>query len=276
MPEHAYAGALSAPPPENYERYFVPAIGKPLADDLLGIAALRAGERVIDVGCGTGVVARMAAQRVGPRGTVVGIDIMPGMLAVARAVTPPDLNIEWREGAAEALPVADASFDVALCQMTLQFVEDRSKALAEMHRVLVPGGRIVLDLPGPATPQFTALAESIGKHVFPDGKRFVERVFSLHLPATVEELLRNAGFQRVEVRSGTRDLALPPPRAFLWQYLSSTPLSVPMQETDRQSTKTFEAEVLRAWEPYAEDGGMMLHQPMVFARAMKSPARSTS
>ena len=75
----AYGGSA----PENYERYFIPAIGAPLATDLIDTAALRPSERVLDVACGTGVVARLAAERVGATGTVAGIDINPGMLAVA-------------------------------------------------------------------------------------------------------------------------------------------------------------------------------------------------
>ena len=72
-------------PPENYERYFVPNIGAPVAKDLIEIAALHPNERVLDVACGTGIVARLASQRVGTNGSVVGLDVNPGMLAVARS-----------------------------------------------------------------------------------------------------------------------------------------------------------------------------------------------
>src|SRR5690606_27779700 len=165
MPERNPVAPMGAPPPENYERYFVPAVGKPLAHDLLRLAALRPGERVLDVGCGTGVVTRLAARDVGAGGGAVGVDLEAAMLAVARSVTPPTPGIEWRQADAQALPFDDECFDVALCQMSLQFVEDRTRALAEMRRVLVPGGRVVLGLPGPATPQFEALADSLGRHI---------------------------------------------------------------------------------------------------------------
>ncbi|MDP8927806.1 MAG: methyltransferase domain-containing protein [Actinomycetota bacterium] len=111
--------------PENYRRYFVPAIGEPLARDLLQVADLGAGERVLDVACGTGVVARLAAEHVGANGDVVAVDINPGMLHVARSTTPPDVQIDWREGSAENLPLPDRFFDVVLCQMGLQFVADK-------------------------------------------------------------------------------------------------------------------------------------------------------
>src|SRR5919202_168929 len=90
--------------PENYERYFVPAIGAPLAAELLDVAALRPGERVLDIACGTGIVTRLAAERVGADGAVAGVDINPGMLGVARSAGPPELGIDWHEAGAEALP----------------------------------------------------------------------------------------------------------------------------------------------------------------------------
>ena len=90
-------------------------IAAPLATDLIDIAALGLGERVLDVACGTGVVARLAAERVGATGTVAGIDLNPGMLEVARSVTPPSMAIEWHESSAEAIPLPDEAFDVVLC-----------------------------------------------------------------------------------------------------------------------------------------------------------------
>jgi ubiquinone/menaquinone biosynthesis C-methylase UbiE len=255
--------------PENYERYFVPTIGEPIAHELLRIAELKPGERVLDVGCGTGIVTRLAAQEVGDGGTVVGVDIDPGMLAVARSVSPPELHIGWHEAGAEKLPLENDSFDVALCQMSLQFVEDRAKALAEMHRVLVTGGRILIDLPGHVTPPFESLAESMGRHIAKEGKGFVQRVFSLHDSAEVKKLLTKAGFRRVEVREVTRSLSLPAPREFLWQYVSSTPLADVMTNANGKARDAFEKDVIQAWQPYAEEDGMALEQPMLFAKAFK-------
>jgi len=128
---------LGANPAENYQRFFVPQIGAPVAADLLAAARLLPGERVLDVACGTGVVARLAAERVGPSGTVAGLDIHPAMLAVARSESTS--GARWYEASAESMPLADATFDVVLCQMGLQFVTDKRAALREMHRVLVPG-----------------------------------------------------------------------------------------------------------------------------------------
>ena len=135
---------------EIYERCLVPAFSPPGQPCLIEQAALQPGERVLDVACGTGVVARLAAQPVGPTGQIIGLDNDAEMLAVARSLPPiPGVSLEWQEGSALAMPFADASFDALLCQQGLQFFPDRPAALREMHRVLVPGGRLVLSVWGP-------------------------------------------------------------------------------------------------------------------------------
>src|SRR5919109_4471287 len=112
--------------PEVYETELVPAIFGPWAPLLVAKAALHEGERVLDVACGTGVVARMAAPHVGTGGHVVGVDLNPGMLARARASSPPEgAAVEWREGDAGALPFSAASFDAVFCQLGLQYFPDR-------------------------------------------------------------------------------------------------------------------------------------------------------
>src|SRR3546814_10148611 len=122
-------------------------------------AALREGERVLDVACGTGVVTRLASEQVGATGAVAGLDVNPGMLAVARAATPEGMSIEWHEANAEAMPLPDASFDVVLCQLGLQFMPDRQAALREMRRVLVDGGRLAFNVPGPMPRIFAVRSE---------------------------------------------------------------------------------------------------------------------
>ena len=105
---------------------------------------------MVDVACGTGVVARLAAARVGPAGAVTGVDVTPGMLAVARSISADGPPIEWHEASAGKLPLPDASADVVLCSLGLQFFPDREAALREMRRILVPGGRLAVNAPGPS------------------------------------------------------------------------------------------------------------------------------
>ena len=132
---------------ELYQRYPARYILGPWAPLLVDAARVAAGERVLDVACGTGLVARAAAKRVGPAGRVVGVDLNPGMIAVARSLpATSDAPIEWVERSALDLRLENASFDVVLCQQGLQFFPDKAVALQEMRRVLDRGGRLALSV----------------------------------------------------------------------------------------------------------------------------------
>jgi ubiquinone/menaquinone biosynthesis C-methylase UbiE len=98
-----------------------------------------ASEHVLDVACGTGIVARLAWPQVAPSGRVVGLEVNAAMLDVARRVGEREHTpIEWQEGDATSLPIADGTFDIVLCQHGLQYFSERHTALTEMHRVLRP------------------------------------------------------------------------------------------------------------------------------------------
>lgn len=253
MTEQYFGKSYGGNPAANYERFFVPAIGAPLAVDLIRNAALRPGERVLDVACGTGVVARLAAQEVGDSGSVVGLDINPGMLAVARSVTPAGISIEWCESGAEEMPFSDASFDVVLCQMGLQFMPDKPAALREMRRVLVRGGRLILNVTGPTPSIFSVMEEALARHVGVEAARFVDRVFSLHDMEEVRSLISNAGFEDVFLQSDSRSLRLPMPAEFLWQYVSSTPLAGTLAQVDDERRSSLEHDVVMKWQEFVED-----------------------
>lgn len=269
MVEHHYDPSFGADASENYERFFVPVIGRPVAEILLSVAALRPGERVLDVGCGTGVVARLAADRVGDDGAVTGLDVNPGMLAVARSAVPPDLEIEWCQASAESIPLPDETFDAVLCPMSLQFVPDRPAALREIRRVLAPGGRLALSAPGPAAPMFESLAEAMGRHVAPEAVGFVLAVFALHDETEIEGLLRDAGFRDVDVSAEPVDLSLPAPKDFLWQYVASTPLAALVGKADEEERAALEREVVDRWREFADGDRMSLRQRLVLATARR-------
>ena len=245
-------------PPENYERYFVPAIGEPLARDLIERAALRPGERVLDVACGTGIVARLAAEQVGVTGTVAGLDMNPGMLAAARAVTPPETSIDWHHAGAEAMPLPDDAFDVVLCQMGLQFMAAKPAALSEMRRVLAPGGRIILNTPGPTPPAMAVMAEALAAQVSREAAGFVHAVFSLHDVAALRGLLEAAGFTDVVVDRHPKTLRLPPPQDFLWQYIASTPLAEAAATIGDDTRAAIEQRMVAGCEPFVEGGALVM------------------
>ena len=149
-----------------YEQYLVPTIFAPAAEGILEALAPQPGERLLDVACGTGVVARQAAPRVAPGGRVCGLDLNDAMLDVARAASA-ETEIDWRQGDAAAMPLPDAAFDVVVCQAALMFMPDPAAALGEMRRVLAPGGRLGLSVfrDGRFNPLYAAFAELLERHV---------------------------------------------------------------------------------------------------------------
>ena len=258
--QEIYGKKFGGSAPENYERFFVPAIGGPFAADLVATAALRAGDRVLDAACGTGIVARLAAEQVGPDGSVSGVDITAGMLAVARTI-PTRVPIQWYETSVEAMPLPDHTFDVVFCQLGLQFVADKAAALREMRRVLVPGGRIHVSVPTP-TAFFNVLENALARH-FPEAAPFIRLVFSLNDPAMLEGLFRTAGFDGVTIRSISKQLRLPGPLDFFWQYVQSTPLASAMLELDATVRTALEHDVVAGWQEWVKDGGLIYSQSVL-------------
>jgi len=269
MTEQVYGKSYGATPAENYQRFFVPSIGAPVADDLIGIAGLQAGERVLDAACGTGVVTRLAAERVGTGGAVAGLDVNPGMLAVALSQTPPDISIDWYEASAESMPLPDESFDVVFCQMGLQFVPDKQAALREMRRVLVTGGRALVSVPGPKPPMFAIMTDALARHIDPKAASFADLVFSMHDADELTELMRDAGFREVDVQAKPKTLRLPPPADFLWQYINSTPVAEAVAQAGEAKRDALERDVCARWQEFAVDGSMSLQVGMTTATARK-------
>lgn len=188
---------------EIYDAIFIPAMVAEWSPRLAERVGLQPGERVLDVACGTGDWTRCAAARVGPQGQVVGLDISPEMSAVARrkdAAEPGSAPIAWREGSADALPLPDAAFDVVCCQLGLMFFPDRVAALAEMRRVLAPGGRLALMVWGRMAqcPGQMAVAAAWARHLGDEAAVGFHRQHVLCDPAEVHGLLAAAGYREIE------------------------------------------------------------------------------
>lgn len=266
MSTATYRSSFTGTAAENYQRYFVPTIATAASVELLRAADLQTGERVVDIACGTGLIARLAAERVGPTGSVTGVDIAPEMIDVAKSVpAPPAPRIEWHVADAKALPLPDASYDVATCQMGLMFMENRSAALAEIRRVLVPGGRVVVNTPGRIQPVFEHMEEAIVEHINPDLGVFVRAVFSMHEPDMLTSLLREAGFHDVSATETSATLRLPAPAEFLWQYINLSPMASFVAQASDAARSAMEKQVVERWQPYVVEGGIVGEQPMIVA-----------
>ena len=269
MTKGPYDGHYAGTPAENYQRFFVPSIGRPAAENLIELTRLQPGEHVLDVACGTGVVAQLAAERVGADGLVAGLDVNPGMLAVARSAVPSGVSIDWYESSAKSMPFRDAAFDVVLCQMGLQFFHDKLAGLREMRRVLCTGGRVCVTVPGPRPPMFGIMSDALARHLSPDAASFVDLVFSMHDVDQIIELMRGAGFREVVARAEPTELRLPAPRDFLWQYIYSTPLAQAVTQADTARLEALEHDICTQWQKFAAGGSLSCHVGMTTGSALK-------
>lgn len=189
----------SRDPIATYEAFMVSGLFAPGAERLLRQVGPQPGERLLDLACGTGIVARGAASRIGATGRVVGLDRNRAMLAFARSLpTAVDAGMTWCEGDALALPLATGAFDVVICQQALQFFPDRAQAAREMRRVLVPGGRvgIVVNQPLAQNPVWQHLNTAIEQRI---GIPALVGPFTYGDAGALHQLLTEAGFTRVQV-----------------------------------------------------------------------------
>ena len=203
-------------PAEEHERYLVPGLLGPWAPVLLRFASPQPGERVLDVACGTGIVARHVAPRVGEEGNVVGADISADMLAVARKLPKPSgARIEWREGDATDLP--DGPFDLVVCQQGLEYFPDRAQAVREMRRVQAPGGRAALSVwRGPQENTLPwAINEATARHLNTPTEVVAGPTLTLGDGDELRALLEEAGYDRVEITPVTLTARFPDPNHFV-------------------------------------------------------------
>lgn len=188
-----------------YDEILVPRIFDPWGAVLLDEVGLSAGQAVLDVACGPGTMARLAAERLGASGQVTACDLSPGMLELAAAKKPVEgaAPITYQQCPADDMPLPDEAFDVVLCQQGLQFFPDKTGALAEMRRVLNPGGRagVAVWCAIEECPFWDALAGAVGEIL---GKEteigFRSGPWGLPEADELGRLFEAAGFTDVDVR----------------------------------------------------------------------------
>ena len=183
------AGQLSKAAAEIYEESLVPALFDQWVEPMLDAVHPVDGERLLDVGAGTGLVARVALQRVGATGSVIALDPNEGMLAMAERRCP---GLDIRRGTAEELPIDDDEIDCLTCQFALMFFSDRTRAVSEMARVLRPGGRVAVatwaaveEVPG-----FAAMVDLFGDELGDWAAHAMRAPFSIGTADALADLLR--------------------------------------------------------------------------------------
>lgn len=186
----------------GYESLFVPALFEPWTKYLVEGAEIKEGSKVLDVACGTGVLARSALARVGANGWVVGADPAPGMLATAKEIEP---SIEWLLCSAEALKVDEEAFDSVISQFGMMFFEDRQQSAKEMYRVLKPGGSIAIAVWRSVehNPAYADIISVLDQQVGRDAADALRLPYSLGDPEEITGILKGAGFVEISLETIT-------------------------------------------------------------------------
>jgi ubiquinone/menaquinone biosynthesis C-methylase UbiE len=190
--------------PEIYERILVQPLFRPFAEQLIRRLEPAAGDSLLDIACGTGIVARVGREELGAAARIVGIDAAAPMLAIARSV---DATIDWRQGSAASLPVQEGErFSLLACHQGLQFFPDKPAAVREMRRVIAPGGRIAVAcwLPLSELPAARELNDIAERHVGP----ISDSRHSFGDPDALEGLLVDGGFKDARIETMSHDVRL--------------------------------------------------------------------
>jgi SAM-dependent methyltransferase len=208
---------------ERYESAFVPALFGEWAPVLVDAAGVEPGQAVLDVACGTGIVAREAARRQRGAGRVVGLDINEAMLAVARRIEP---AIEWRQGDAAALPFEAATFDVVLCQAALMFMPEPGRAIGEMARVAKPSGTVAMQVWASRDVQsgFKPFYEVVERHAGAEAIELISAYWALGDVSRITALCAEAGLTVASLVTRTGAIRLPSVDAYITTEVEGTPL----------------------------------------------------
>jgi ubiquinone/menaquinone biosynthesis C-methylase UbiE len=250
-------------PAEAYEKTIAQNVFVPWRADLLERAAPKPGERVLDVACGTGIVTRVLVGLVGSEGKVVGLDLNPMMLGVARTLVPTDqAPVEFVEASGTDMPLEDGSFDLVVCQQGLQFFPDLAAGLSEMRRVLVPGGRAVVSTwRGLDEQPLMALVDGVvSKHI---AEGAFEAGFKLAHDEVFAQLARDSGFAEATVEVATIDLSIAEPEKFMPVMMMGAAAVLPQfasLSAEERSAKIGQMmpDLLAAIEPHIVSGNLII------------------
>jgi len=252
---------------EMYEAKFVPALFAEWAPRLSEAAAVKRGDAVLDVACGTGIVARTAADIVGSDGRVVGLDLNEAMLAVAERVRP---DLEWRQGDVARLPFADGEFDAVLCQMALMFFPDRARALREMSRVVTPNGTVAVCVPASldAQPAYGPFVEMAARHAGPEAVSLLSTYWSCGDLEALTSVIESAGLSVTHAQTIAGVARFASPDELVATEVESTPL---IDRISEQVYASIRAETTEVLAPYITAAGT-LDAPLVAHLVAARPA----
>ena len=242
---------LSGNAAELYEQYLVPTIFVPWAQHILSTVIPQNGDNILDVACGTGIVARMAKARVGSSGRVVGVDLNTGMLNVAKSLSG-HRNIEWIEADVGNIPLENDSFDKAYCQQGLQFFPDKVAALCEIGRILKPGGSCVAVVAQTLeqNPLMRSQAAATEKHIDSDAAAGFKAVCGLSDGSKIEELFETAGYLGITWNTVDLTLTYPDALVFIRNGIMATPVAGLISDWDIEARQALLDDILHGFGDY--------------------------
>ncbi|MEW6472120.1 MAG: methyltransferase domain-containing protein [Actinomycetota bacterium] len=257
-----------------YDEILVPRVFNPWGELLLDEVEVSPGLRVLDVACGPGTVTRLAAERVGPTGQVTGCDLSPGMLELAAAKKALDgaAPITYEQCPADELPVPDGAVDVVLCQQGLQFFPDRAAALAELHRVLKPGGwaGVAVWCAIEECPFWDALAGAVGQVLGKEAEiSFRSGPWGLPEADELERLFDGAGFSDVVVRRHGLPVVFEGGPPQLVATLSAASVGPQVAALDAGGRADLLAAAEAALKPFVHDGELRSEAASHIVRAIR-------
>ncbi len=246
---------LSSDGPDAYEKYIVPAYTGAWAKEIVNRACLNKGEKILDVACGSGLVARTAANEMGNGDLVNGVDINEVMIKKARQI---DKSISWYNSDVTDMPFADGSFDVIFCQQGLQYFPDSSLALREMNRVLVENGHILASVWRPIkySPFYESLCKVLEKYVNAKAASMLSGAFSLGDYGKLKTLFATAGFNSVNINIVVKQMSYSPLEEFVMGGMVASPFYKDIMEMPESKREEMLLEICNSNLNYIDDNGL--------------------
>ncbi len=245
--------------PEAYEKFIAPAFGGVWAQDIVERAALRKGDRILDVGCGTGIVARFAYQSLGDSVHITGIDVNRIALEKAREISERNATrVEWKQADVTALPFPDDEFDVLLCQQGLQYFPDRSRALSEIHRVLVDQGRIVFSVWRSIefSPFYLAIHKALQDYVSQKTAAVLASAYTLSDSVLLRTLFEGAKFKNINIRIVVKQMRYSPLEEFLFGSIFASPFANDILALEYLKREEMFQTIHKSISNYIDDDGL--------------------
>lgn len=246
--------------PAAYEEYLVPGIFKPWAEKLVHLSSPAPGSTILDVACGTGIVARTAASSLGSDARVTGLDINQQMLNKASEMSEKSgLEIEWKQGDASQLPFEDNQFDHLFCQQAMQFFTDPKQVLKEMHRVMKSEGTLALSILRPINhnPAYQILADRLEEHAGETAGTMMRSPFPDWNQKTIRTMVAEAGFEDIQIHLEIISMRYPSPEEFLRREAASSPLAEEIETMDPERRKKLVTDLKHSLEVYTDSRGVV-------------------